>query len=191
MFLRLMFLVSSLNLSFSFFYSLTFISILDKALPDGRLPNADMGCPIATNCHIRDIFGRMGFNDQETVALIGAHTIGRCHEEASGYWGPWNFSETAFSNQFFIDLLEKTWTEKKDHNGKKWTGPRQFESEDKQTMMLPADLWLIKDEKFRPQVQAYAKDETLFYKDFATAFEKLLELGVDFDKCKCKNAKKN
>ena len=33
-------------------------------LPDGRLPNADMGCPSATNSHVRDIFGRMGFNDR-------------------------------------------------------------------------------------------------------------------------------
>jgi cytochrome c peroxidase len=37
--------------------------------------------------HIRDIFYRMGFNDQEIVALIGAHALGRCHTEASGYWG--------------------------------------------------------------------------------------------------------
>jgi len=33
-------------------------------LPNGRLPNADMGCPSATNSHVRDIFGRMGFNDR-------------------------------------------------------------------------------------------------------------------------------
>jgi hypothetical protein len=29
------------------------------AQPDGRLPNADMGCPGATIGHIRDIFGRV------------------------------------------------------------------------------------------------------------------------------------
>ena len=34
--------------------------------PNGRLPNASLGAP-----HIRDIFSRMGFNDQEMVALIG------------------------------------------------------------------------------------------------------------------------
>lgn len=34
-------------------------------LPDGRLPDGDKGAN-----HIRDIFYRMGFNDQETVALI-------------------------------------------------------------------------------------------------------------------------
>lgn len=35
--------------------------------PEGRLPDAKLGAS-----HIRDIFGRMGFNDQEMVALIGA-----------------------------------------------------------------------------------------------------------------------
>jgi cytochrome c peroxidase len=55
-----------------------------QTLPDGRLPNANMGTPTATNSHIRDIFGRMGFNDREIVALLGAHALGRCHTENSG-----------------------------------------------------------------------------------------------------------
>jgi hypothetical protein len=54
--------------------------------PDGRLPNADMGSDVATAQHLRDIFYRMGFDDCEIVALSGAHAIGRCHEDASGYW---------------------------------------------------------------------------------------------------------
>ena len=35
----------------------------------------------------------MGFNDQEIVALSGAHAVGRCHEDASGFWGPWTRAE--------------------------------------------------------------------------------------------------
>ncbi|KIJ60031.1 class II peroxidase [Hydnomerulius pinastri MD-312] len=46
------------------------------ATPDGRLPDASQGAP-----HIRDIFYRMGFNDQEIVALSGAHALGRCHTD--------------------------------------------------------------------------------------------------------------
>ena len=55
--------------------------------PDGRLPDADKGSPEKTNAHLREIFGRMGFSDQELVALAGAHALGRCHAEASGYVG--------------------------------------------------------------------------------------------------------
>jgi len=36
---------------------------------------------------------------------------------------------------------------------------------------------LIKDPKFKHHVAAYAADEELFFKDFAAAFQKLLELG--------------
>lgn len=151
-----------------------------KPLPDGRLPNANMGCPHATNAHIRDIFGRMGFNDREIVALLGAHAVGRCHEEASGFWGPWTNAETTFSNEYYRLLLEETWTEKKTHKGKPWKGPLQYEANDGQIMMLPADLWLIQDPEFRKYVELYAKDEAVFFQDFAAAFRKLLELGVKF-----------
>ena len=36
---------------------------------------------------------RMGFNDQEIVALSGAHTLGRCHADRSGFVGPWTNGE--------------------------------------------------------------------------------------------------
>ena len=58
--------------------------------PNGRLPNADSGPPGADASdasHLREIFGRMGFGDQEIVALSGAHALGRCHTTASGYDG--------------------------------------------------------------------------------------------------------
>jgi cytochrome c peroxidase len=42
--------------------------------PDGRLPDATKD-----QRHVRDIFYRMGFNDQEIVALCGAHALGKCH----------------------------------------------------------------------------------------------------------------
>jgi len=149
-------------------------------VPDGRLPSADCGGSIYNIAHIRRIFTRMGFNDQEMVALIGAHAIGRCHTNASGYWGPWTNSETTFSNEYFRLLLEEKWTEKKTHEGKPWKGPRQFENKDGNLMMLPTDLALIEDPEFKKYVHLYAKDEQAYFKDFSIAFGKLLELGVPF-----------
>lgn len=46
-------------------------------------------------------------------------------------------------------------------------------------MMLPTDLALVQDDAFRPHVEAYAADKDLFFADFAKAFAKLIELGVD------------
>lgn len=48
--------------------------------PDGRLPGADSGEPgsdPSDAAHLRTIFNRMGFDDQEIVALSGAHALGR------------------------------------------------------------------------------------------------------------------
>lgn len=55
-----------------------------KCVEDGRLPDASQGA-----AHIRAVFNRMGFNDKEIVALSGAHSMGRCHLDNSGFWGPW------------------------------------------------------------------------------------------------------
>ena len=54
--------------------------------PNGRLPDADKGSRKMTAQHVRDVFYRMGFNDREIVALLGAHALGRCHTDRSGYW---------------------------------------------------------------------------------------------------------
>jgi len=144
----------------------------EACTPDGRLPDADKGTLKGTIQHIRDIFYRMGFNDQEIVALVGAHSLGRCHADRSGYSGPWDRAPTTFSNLYFKELLGNTWTLKK------WDGPDQFEDPTGELMMLPSDMAMIWDKDFRKYVETYAKDEDLFFKDFAAAFQKLEELGV-------------
>ncbi|EGF82871.1 hypothetical protein BATDEDRAFT_9339 [Batrachochytrium dendrobatidis JAM81] len=138
--------------------------------PDGRLPDASQ-----SHDHLRNIFYRMGFNDQEIVALSGAHSLGRCHTDRSGYDGPWSFSPTTFSNAYFKLLFSEKWVDKK------WTGPKQ--AIDKATgtlMMLPTDLAITNDRVFKKQAEIYAKDEGKFFEDFAKAFQKLEELGVPF-----------
>lgn len=137
--------------------------------PDGRLPDGDKGA-----AHVRDIFERMGFNDQEMVALIGAHTLGRCHADRSGWVNPWTRAPTTFSNLYFQDLKSTKWRKKKNFT------PLQYEDPSGELMMLPADMALLWDKGFRKYVDLYAKDEEKFFEDFAAAFSKLLELGVKF-----------
>jgi len=114
----------------------------------------------------------MGFTDREIVALIGAHSVGRCHTDRSGFDGPWTKSPLMFSNDFYRELLENTWTPRK------WKGPEQFTDPSGELMMLPGDMAFIKDPQFKKYVEMYAKDEELWFKDFAKAFQKLEELGV-------------
>ncbi|CAM9310857.1 unnamed protein product [Phaeothamnion confervicola] len=96
----------------------------DAVTPDGRLPAADKGNPMATAQGLREVFYRMGFNDQEIVALSGAHALGRCHTNASGYEGPWTPVPTQFGNLYFTLLKSVKWT-KRD-----WDGPFQYEASD-------------------------------------------------------------
>jgi len=126
--------------------------------------------------HIRAIFGRMGFNDQEMVALSGAHALGRCHTDRSGFDGPWTFSPTVLTNDYFRLLLEEKW------GWRSWNGPKQYQdSSSKSLMMLPTDIALIKDPVFMKYVQQYAKDNQAFFDDFSNVVTKLFELGVPFE----------
>lgn len=77
---------------------------------------------------------------------------------------------------YFVELLENKWTKKK------WSGPEQYEDPTGELMMLPADMALLADPKFKKYVEIYAVDEDVFFRDFAAAFSKLLELGVPFKK---------
>ena len=114
--------------------------------PDGRLPAADSGPPLADPSdadHLRSIFYRMGFDDREIVALSGAHALGRCHEDASGYSGPWTFTPTTFNNGYFRLLTTLEWIPKD------WSGPPQYvDGATGRLMMLPTDLVLLQDRKF-------------------------------------------
>ncbi|BGP00316.1 heme peroxidase [Rhodotorula toruloides] len=141
---------------------------VENCTPDGRLPDGDKGAD-----HVRKIFYRMGFNDQEIVALSGAHALGRCHVDRSGFDGPWQYAPTTFSNEYFRLLEDEKWQERK------WKGPPQFENKsDKSLMMLRTDMALMTDKGFRQYTDKYAKDENAFFSDFSKAFSKLIHLGV-------------
>jgi catalase (peroxidase I) len=139
----------------------------------GRLPDANLGAQ-----HLRDVFYRMGFSDQDIVALSGAHTLGRCHESRSGFDGPWTRTPLKFNNSYFSLLLGLDW------KPRKWNGPLQYEAKsgDWDLMMLPTDMAIKQDAKFRVYAEKYASDSKAFFKDFATAFGKLIALGCP-EKC--------
>lgn len=149
---------------------------------DGRLPGADCGSPDKTAAHLRYIFSRMGFDDREIVALSGAHGLGACHTDRSGFWGPWTRAPTTVSNEYYRELLENAWTIKTTHKGKPWTGPLQYEDPTGDLMMLPSDIVLIQDKSFRKHVELYAKDSDAFMKDFGSAVGKLFNNGCKAQK---------
>ncbi|KAL4437883.1 hypothetical protein ABPG74_001054 [Tetrahymena malaccensis] len=138
-----------------------------KCPPQGRLPD-----PSKDRVNMRQVFYRMGFNDQEIVALVGGgHTLGKCHKEYTGYEGPWTEEPIKFSNLFFQELFNEEWIEKK------WDGKKQFVDKEDKQMMLPTDLELRDDPEFRKYSLIYKEDNDRLCSDFSKAYKKLTELG--------------
>lgn len=120
---------------------------------EGRLPDAKQGAS-----HLRDVFYRMGLCDKDIVALSGGHTLGRAHQDRSGFDGPWTNEPLKFDNSYFRELL------KGDSEG---------------LLKLPTDKVLVEDSRFRLYVEIYAKDEEVFFRDYALSHKRLSELGFD------------
>lgn len=106
------------------------------------------------------------------VALSGAHTVGRCHPERSGFEGAWTEEPLKFDNSYFVDLLQKTF---KPHASAR--GCPQFIHPQSGTTMLPSDMALVSDPAFRQHVERYARDRGAFFNDFTEAWTKMQESG--------------
>jgi len=89
-------------------------------------------------------------------------------------------SPTRFGNQYFRLLTWLEWKPKKLDNG-----VLQFVHVDEdlgeELMMLPTDMALLTDPSFKEWVVRYADDKEVFYADFAKAFAKSMELGIQRD----------
>lgn len=143
----------------------------DLTPANGRLPDASQGAS-----YVRNFFERLNLNDQEVVALMGAHALGKTHLKNSGFEGPWGAASNTFTNEFFVNLLNENWKlENNEAKNKQYNSPKGY-------MMLPTDYALIQDPKYKKFVEKYANDQDIFFKDFAQVFQKLLENGIDFPK---------
>lgn len=134
---------------------------------EGRLPDGDKGA-----VHLREIFHAKGFEDKDIVALSGAHTVGKCHTERSGFDGAWTEQPLKFDNSYFKDLLQKSFDTEKLSSGKvqnrcPLTG----------CIMLDADLALVQDASFKQYVERYAGNQEAFFNDFSSSWERVQECG--------------
>ncbi|KAL5995639.1 L-ascorbate peroxidase 3 [Asimina triloba] len=98
----------------------------------------------------------MGLSDRDIVALSGGHTLGRAHKERSGFEGPWTKEPLKFDNSYFVELVK---------------------GESEGLLKLPTDKALLADPVFKKYVELYAKDEDVFFRDYAESHKKLSELG--------------
>lgn len=112
-------------------------------------PNEKLGVD-----EIRRSFGKesiFGFTDDEAVALIGGgHSLGQAHLAVSGYEGPWDNSPHQLDAEYFEELVEETWVQRKTLMHKFQFNEEDFEDDEGNLppiMMLNTDMALLKEMK--------------------------------------------
>uniref|UniRef100_A0A7S0RPL2 L-ascorbate peroxidase n=1 Tax=Pyramimonas obovata TaxID=1411642 RepID=A0A7S0RPL2_9CHLO len=123
--------------------------------PKGRMPSESLN-PV----ELKEQFAAMGFTTRELVAISGAHTIG-----GKGFGGGLDFD-----NAYYTTLLDKPWLK----------GANKEELEMNQMIGLPSDKLLPEDEECLMWIRMYAKDQALFFRDFSSAYLKMIDMGATY-----------
>eukprot|EP00238_Polyblepharides_amylifera_P000501 CAMPEP_0196572712 /NCGR_PEP_ID=MMETSP1081-20130531/2704_1 /TAXON_ID=36882 /ORGANISM="Pyramimonas amylifera, Strain CCMP720" /LENGTH=376 /DNA_ID=CAMNT_0041890119 /DNA_START=187 /DNA_END=1317 /DNA_ORIENTATION=+ len=133
-----------------------------------------------------------GFTYPETTALLGAHSLGKCHKDGSGFDGPWTSNKDSLDNTYYRDMMNShlQWRQQRvDADHVQWV-----HGDSSTGMMLNADMALLKDIKPDPQVsncayaecgksptagivETFANDNSLFVREFSSVFQKMIEHG--------------
>nr|CCJ34839.1 horseradish peroxidase isoenzyme HRP_3523 [Armoracia rusticana] len=129
-------------------------------------------------------FESKGFTIQEMVALSGAHSIGfsHCKEFVNRVAG----NNTGYNPRFAQALKQACSNYPKDPTLSVFNDimtPNRFDNMYYQNIpkglgLLESDHGLYSDPRTRPFVDLYARDQDLFFKDFARAMQKLSLFGV-------------
>lgn len=166
----------------------------NAGLPDAY-PGDDkkFGCGASDPAtHLRNIFHRMGFDDEGIVALSGAHTLGRAFNERSGTvpegYGdakasPYTKSEcpVRFDGQEGVGMPGgRAWT-------KNWlTFDNSYfhflkQAPDPNLIWFPTDEALHKDAKFKVFFDKFAESQSAFFEAYVRAHKQLSEQGSKFE----------
>jgi catalase-peroxidase len=156
--------------------------------PEGPNGNPD---PLLAAKDIRETFGRMAMNDEETVALIaGGHTFGKVHgahnpgEVTSGLEGAWTATPAQWSMNYLQNLFAFEWVQTKSPGGAtQWVPENADEvmfvpdahdpTKRHAPVMLTTDLSLKADPKYREISKRFLDNPAEFELAFAKAWFKL------------------
>jgi catalase (peroxidase I) len=131
---------------------------------------------------------RMGFSEQELTALSGAHSLGECSRENTGFEGQEVPHNTLFTNEYYRRTLKDTWI----RNSTAFVSPVWLNQDG--NLRFDTDMALVfnpfscstfhntfgtcEKNKVTQQIfKMYAQNQTKFFHDFTLAFYKLLIRG--------------
>eukprot|EP00978_Attheya_sp_CCMP212_P000519 scaffold1048_cov59-Attheya_sp.AAC.1 len=166
--------------------------------PEGNLPDAEAGPDgkyggsppmedTTPNGHLRKVFYRMGLNDEEIVALSGAHTFGRAYKDRSGL-GAEKTKFTDGSKQMRSDGKEakytaggSSWTEKWLIFDNSYFTTIPDPNADPELLKLSTDKTVFGDDGFKVFAEKFRDSQDDFFESYAKAHKKLSELGSKFE----------
>jgi len=162
----------------------------NAGLPDAKAP---FGCGASDPAtHLRNIFGRMGFDDEGIVALSGAHTIGRAFKQRSGTVdnGYGDASASKYTGSGCVVRPDGA-SGVGMSGGKSWTSNwLTFDNSyfqylkkgpDADLIWFPTDAALHEDAKFKVFYEKFADSKASFFEAYARAHKQLSELGSKFE----------
>ncbi|GJP56398.1 hypothetical protein CLOM_g15461 [Closterium sp. NIES-68] len=117
--------------------------------PENRMPAETLNAK-----EVAASFKTKGFSLQETVCLLGAHTLG-----GKGFGDP-----TSFDNAYYSILLTKPWLDTSNSMA--------------DMLGLPSDRAIVDDDDCLVWINKYANDQNLFFRDFVPAYTKLVNSGA-------------
>jgi L-ascorbate peroxidase len=197
--------LNCLLFDFSFRYGRVDASAPDHCSPEGNLPDGEAGGggkyggtggTASTESdtaagHLRKVFHRMGLDDEDIVALSGAHTFGRAYKDRSGA-GAEKTKFTDGSKQTLVDGSDASYKP----GGSSWT-PQflvfdnsyyQITEEaqmgtprDPELLSLSTDKAIFVDPQFKPFAEKFRDSQEAFFESYAKSHKKLSELGAKFD----------
>eukprot|EP01084_Bolivina_argentea_P265791 450654_1 len=145
----------------------------------------------------------LGMRPRTTVAILGAHTLGKTHERFSGFGTrPWVHRSFVLNNQYYQDIIDLKWSPVevncRSRSGCKWEWHTKSGGK---TLMLNPDMaiWFGIDRflnrrtgevtcdwrtcPLNPSAQdltkSYARNNQLWLNDFADAFDFLVTSGYN------------
>lgn len=157
---------------------------------EGRLPDGTL-----TAGAIRDYFIQLGFSDEELVALIGGHTLGRwtsligvdsnCLKNDKEFWTcsrdqgkrlPFTEHPTSFDSEYFSAVSEFGRRQKLPKPTKRFKdqSPEEKFSTKSPLNLLPSDVGLLYDPQLKAVVERFAADKAAFFTAFSRAYVKLV-----------------
>ncbi|KVI10104.1 heme peroxidase [Cynara cardunculus var. scolymus] len=164
-----------------------------KGRKDGRVSIANetrnLPSPFSNTTTLIQSFAKRGLSIKDLVALSGGHTLGFSHCSSFSArlhnFSAEHFSDPSINSEFAINLKKKCPIPNKDHNAGEFLDSTSstFDNDYYKRIVMGkgvfgSDQALFEDYRTRWIVDSFAKDEKLFFREFAASMVKLGNVGV-------------